>query len=772
PFLTKQPKSPSYETFDLAPIPALVSDSPAKSDSNSRPVSPALLQPLLPSMSDPITESPSAMHPDSNFKEMPRKGDRAAPVFDPKYARSIHGYFKHLEQLFTEAGLKDDAKMKKAATTYVDFETGETWEGYDVYETGTYTEFKKKVLHHYPGGDNSPRYTRGDLDALVSRTARIGIKSLDDLIDYARKFQMITDYLRSAKRMHELDLGRRFLDGFPPSLAREVDQQIRMMFPEREDEDSDTFEDVQKAARIVLRRAMSRPAVSSAPAPVTATDMASIFKDLQQSLIQALAPQPGNSATFVSIANRNCNFCGLEGHFVARCPVAEQYVQDGKIRRNHENRIVLSTGAYIPGPIQGRTMQERVDEWHRRNPGQLAAGRLSSNANPTSQMIYSINTVSTPRSANTYHYGREVNALKQPRRFMESVDVPRVLQRPSSTSATSSAAKNTPQSPVQELAVPGPTPEVTITPPEEDGTDLHPFRHVKEAAYAPPQQRNLGAPAGKPSKPAAPAYKTSAPVQDSATNDGVLERMLGSSVMLTLKELLAASPEARSSLKDMLTPRRIATPDESTLMLAETELLPFPVSNHPDAPTGQAPPPPDSIVIPDKYDTFITTHGSRGHEDYLKVAKESHALRSLMVLVDNQKYIEAIIDPGSQIIAMSEEVCHGLGLTYDPTVQLSMQSANGDVDLSLGLARNVSLRIGDITLFVQIHVIRAPAYDILLGRPFDVLTGSIVKNYSNEDQTITLKDPNTGQVSTLQTLPRSNANQDSHQSPDFQKSRM
>ena len=71
-----------------------------------------------------------------------------------------------------------------------------------------------------------------------------------------------------------------------------------------------------------------------------------------------------------------------------------------------------------------------------------------------------------------------------------------------------------------------------------------------------------------------------------------------------------------------------------------------------------------------------------------------------------------------------------------------MQSANGEVDRSLGLVRNVPIQIGDITLYVQIHVICNPAYDILLGRPFDILTESVVRNFANEDQTITIRNPN------------------------------
>ena len=103
---------------------------------------------------------------------------------------------------------------------------------------------------------------------------------------------------------------------------------------------------------------------------------------------------------------------------------------------------------------------------------------------------------------------------------------------------------------------------------------------------------------------------------------------------------------------------------------------------------------------------------------------------------------------------MSEEVCHELSLAYDPVVRLNMQLANGTTDWFLGLARNVPFAIGSITLYMQVHIIRSPAYDVLLGRPFDILTESIVKNYSNEEQTITITDPNSGQRYTIPTFPR------------------
>jgi hypothetical protein len=163
-----------------------------------------------------------------------------------------------------------------------------------------------------------------------------------------------------------------------------------------------------------------------------------------------------------------------------------------------------------------------------------------------------------------------------------------------------------------------------------------------------------------------------------------------------------------------------------------------------------------AIVVEDPIEKYYKTleHSELPDPSHIIVAKESSALRSIMPLVDNHLKVESILDPGCQIVAMSEEVCHELTLPYDPTIVLHMQSANGTVDPSLGLARNVPFLIGDLTFYMQVHVIRNPAYDILLGRPFDVLTESVVRNFSNEDQTITVHDPNSERVATLPTIAR------------------
>ena len=166
-------------------------------------------------------------------------------------------------------------------------------------------------------------------------------------------------------------------------------------------------------------------------------------------------------------------------------------------------------------------------------------------------------------------------------------------------------------------------------------------------------------------------------------------------------------------------------------------------------------PPADATVITDPfYEAYLHAQaiGADLDKSEITVATESSSLRAILPIIDRQERVEAILDPGCQIVAMSEQVWTAHTLCYDPTIRLHMVLANGGVDQSLGLACNVPFLVGTITLYLQVHVLHAPAYDILLGRLFDVLTQSIVRNFTDENQTITILDPNTSRKATVPTI--------------------
>jgi hypothetical protein len=110
-------------------------------------------------------------------------------------------------------------------------------------------------------------------------------------------------------------------------------------------------------------------------------------------------------------------------------------------------------------------------------------------------------------------------------------------------------------------------------------------------------------------------------------------------------------------------------------------------------------------------------------QDNVQVVAESNTLHVILPVVNGQDQVKAILDPGCQVVAMSEEVCNTLAIVYDPNVCLSMVSANGGIDQSLRLVCNVSFLVSNITLYLQVHIPCLPAYVILMQ--------SVVCNYCN-----------------------------------------
>ena len=105
-------------------------------------------------------------------------------------------------------------------------------------------------------------------------------------------------------------------------------------------------------------------------------------------------------------------------------------------------------------------------------------------------------------------------------------------------------------------------------------------------------------------------------------------------------------------------------------------------------------------------------------------------------------------------MSMSKEVATALQVTWDPDIVVHMESANKSLEKTLGLAKNVPFVFGSITVYLQVHVIAKVAYKVLLGRPFDTITESEVRNSKDGSQSLTLTDLNSGERCVMQTHER------------------
>lgn len=268
---------------------------------------------------------------------------------------------------------------------------------------------------------------------------------------------------------------------------------------------------------------------------------------------------------------------------------------------------------------------------------------------------------------------------------------------------------------------------------------VHPFAAAKDVNRLPKPSAIAPPTTTRPSATTQDkAYRTTAPAYNPNLATEVFNRSLKTpSITITPEELLSISPDVRAKYRELVTPKRVAQSDLLEVNTVQSVMAGI------DEEGGEEV---EGIA------NFLQTPS-----DNTIVAKESHALRSISAIIGGCEIVECILDPGCQIIAMSEPICHALGLAYDPTVRIPMQSANKQIDHTLGIVRNVSVQAGDIVVYVQAHVVRNAAYDFLLGRPFDVLTHSVVTNFGNEEQTITIECPNSGNIATIPTYPRGNA---------------
>lgn len=735
---------------------------------------------------------------------MPFRGERASPKFDRTKPRELNRFFKDLEKLFARVGVVTDAEKKDYVLDYVEFEVEEIWRTFPEYAsaTATYIAFRDVILQHYPDATGDYVYSLRDMDSLIGNAQRDGINTANDLQEFHLSFVTITSWLVEKNQISDFEQRRGYLRAFQPSLLAAITNRLQMLFLHQHPNIPHTVKDIYEAARYVLQSvvgvqrthiatttttsslavAASSPVVSpdiNIKAETFAATMATFGKTIADALQQTNRSRVAGPSANTS-RNTDCNFCGGP-HYIKDCPIVDEYVTAGKVRRNFEGKVVLSSGAFVPRDIPGTLLRERVDEWHHRNPNQLSVATLlhtistehiRQNTQPPPRPVFELSIddqiaaveaelfqlrsrrpTFTPAIRTRAQRARE----PAPEASIEEVDDVPVILKPAKTPAKPVApiVPVVPEITAAKEAIVV-VPEIVISAPII-APEL-PFASAKDAAYAPPTARNVGAPVKiPPIKAAVPAYRTLPPIHDAAIAVDVYKRSLETPVTLTQRELLALSPEVRTRYRDDTTTRRIPIPPEPqpAFLFVDEEDDPSIEPSYSFALQDKRLPE-GAIIVPDPIEAYYKSLAVGEAPDItrLTVAKESTAIRSIFALIDNFQKKECTVDPGCQVIAMSETTCHSLTLAYDPQIRLNMESANGSFDWSLGLSRNVPFLIGTITLYLQVHVIRSPSYEILLGRPFDVLTESVIRNYRNEDQTITITDPNTMKKITIPTFAR------------------
>ncbi|THG93573.1 hypothetical protein EW026_g7696 [Hermanssonia centrifuga] len=706
-------------------------------------------------------------------------GERNAPIFD------------------LDVPLVNDEEKKRYAVMYVPIDVADQWNYLpEKAAPGTFEDFRKAVFTLYPGASTDRQFEYSDLLAVIQEWQQKGISSLTQWGEYYRAFTLRASFLKGKNILSELEQRRLFMQGITGLLKQAIERRLEIKQPDHNSSVPYEMKDIFEAAHHILAGVGNPPSSSNAPtfsnpstgiapaAPagsvvVKTEDLSSLFegfKDMMQAMSAQVRGGPRSNPVGPMAGNMPfvCHYCGIQGHGIQGCPAVAEDMANGKCKKDVFGKVVLPSGAQVSRNYPGNTMRERFHAWHKANSGQTASNMYAANSyvsDSTEQMVFQI---SRDPEASAYAFSaqqrcealeRELLSLRKAQKQFDGVHMPprpAMAPRPIPVTASGPAPAPAPAKPV----VPPPMAQPREQDDDDDddpisrnlaprigsdpqlGGPIHPFAKAKDATFASlPPTRNAAN--------YDPVYKSIAPVQSDKRGEDVFNRaLLTPYITLSHAELLSLSPEIRSRMRGIFE----EVEDEDAPQQAQDSTDVFEQIRAPpieDSWEDGQPLPRGVYRVPDPVEAYFKEMRAQNRvPQELVVAKESHALRAITALVDNREEIEAIIDPGSQIISMSEAVCHALGLSYDPSIILNMQSANGVVDPSLGLARNVPFQVGELTFYLQVHVIRQAAYDILLGRPFDVLTESLVKNFRNETQTLTITCPNTKEQVTVPTHAR------------------
>jgi hypothetical protein len=388
------------------------------------------------------------------------------------------------------------------------------------------------------------------------------------------------------------------------------------------------------------------------------------------------------------------------------CEVVNEYVHMGKCKHNHENRIVLPSGVTVPCSITGTWLCDCIDEYHQLNPNQQGAAQMLCK-------VASTVTVTTLIQAEA-----ELSKQNKVTCFKPELGQPGMYvyrkQGLSKGKAKEAAPLHIVEIHLEDNSTAEPTrftnefPPVVLQPLDSD-TD----RSAVEPPFAKPAltQDLLSKADSDPLPPCKSkcAYTMTLQIYDAKVVHKVFEQILSTGITLSQWDLLSLAPELCTKITNAMVCKHIARTDAQAVLENIPEAAPVQSSEaHMLASFSKtiSKLPANATVIKDPYEALLQQQlcGKCSGEP-VKVATESNALRAILPTIADQEQVEAILDPGCQIVAMSEEVCIVLSIAYDSNVCLNMVSANSGINQLLGLAKNIPFKISEITVYLQVHVL-------------------------------------------------------------------
>ncbi|PIL33987.1 hypothetical protein GSI_03695 [Ganoderma sinense ZZ0214-1] len=738
---------------------------------------------------------------------MPVQGDRTCPVFDERDPRSLNRYFSDLEALFRKHSVSDDTtpaaqeERKKLAVRYLSWNIEASWSSLEEFDKPMkdYAAFKTAVFELYPGVSSAPEWTIEDFQDIIDKRVAAGpVKDINEYSQFYVEVRPVVKYLLRQNRINNIEANKSLAHALGEVNRLAVKSRLETDVPIRTKNTPYTFEQFHKAATYVLQHrnddfdeiwddkgpvgSTSTPS-RTVPAPTPSRVIESLLKVKQEeasafaNIISkqvragqmyypdrstARTPPPNASNTYrrdlpprPPTLRKGCYYCGADGCETKRCPEAAADIADRKIKREN-GLLVMYDGSPIPYHLGPGTLREKVnfyldakcsneapvehmflefylsaDDHGYVLVDQDTAPTLSTEDGEALEALsLQINELQVGEKRKTNLRFDGVEIIQRPRPFSGKRTVPQRAPTPPPTRAsvarppmgTATAprpptpgpakGKETARSAGAREAAPTTMPLALSSARPVEAVPLHPYAKAKDATDSSKLPvRPVEPLRGMSGVQQPPAYRLKSKAINPETAEELKERVYDTEVTMTVRELLSSSSDAVPDEDD---PCEEADSDNGASDYAN------------EAAEGFA------VKVSESSESIVA-------------ARDRNQIRTLWCKVNDTAEVECVLDGGSQIVAISEHCCNRLRIPVDTSADLPIQSANGAVNKTIGIARNIPVQLpGDIIVYLQMYVVKTTAYEVLLGRPFETLVQAKVENVGDSEQLITIKCPNSG----------------------------
>ena len=584
-----------------------------------------------------------------------------------------------------------------------------------------------------------------------------------------------------------------YLEGLPESVRLRVSQRLAIVKPDvHPTEEGYALSDAHEAALFILRDGtpVLTPVLATVPMPSPPTQSTSttppdvlppwfqaMTESITRAISQASAPRyqplqatPGGVATqsaprwtqpaqgqVAGAYNRECMFCSGTDHYVRDCQVVSHYLQEGKVVRNNLGRLTLPDGSYPPRSAPGRNMKERVDHHFATQGGSNASrnhNTVSTNFLETGdEYIISIDATQIPSDNDEDEYSvleAKIQSLRDAQTLVankkvrfDGVDVPTRTGPPNPSRRDASSSSSTSSTKTQY-----PSRSATSSSSSQPNIHSRGMKSSNQSRDKPPHDRTSSQssptqpPLSLPMKPIAVVpkpstedakYRYQSAIEASVKSSDVVDKLLDTQVTVSTRELLSVSPDIRKHVKDLVASKKVAA---NSVVKETVESYLSSCFDDDDSSLSTffeqaAVPPSAEVSLP------------------LRVIYPNFAVGS-----GPEVRPECILDGGAQIVVMRRDIWEKLDCPLTSSKVMTMESANSGSTTTLGVLEDHPIRLGSMTVHLQVQIVKNAPFEVLLGRPFfDITSCSEISRVGGNHQ-IHLKDPSSNDTYIFPTHPR------------------